>query len=335
MNRNSRKQTLAMVCATAVTAVAAMAAPVAPKVSFVVKGKLMTQAASGGAVRAATAAEKNKWRKPPMVSAISPNGKYEIRQTIIQNEADRYTSFKVSSRYTGSTIFQQDAPYFDGRAGLIFDYWLPDSQHIAIAERGGTSSGYEYDHYIININTGKAIPFNGWITPNGKSAIVPDKEYKMDDCICSGIDTIGIPAGSHNGDRKWYVAQLPKGFSSYHFNSATKRLITGAGAWDEPAFVGPKHEMGTIHIRTKPTDWFRFTAYVFSTFASKGGREDVTQGAQTLYVLQPQKIAHSPVVEFSRDSRWAIGNGNNEAYLISMTTGKVRKLPGAQAHFTN
>jgi hypothetical protein len=338
MNRSLKKQTLAMICAAAAIAVAVVVAPARknvaspPRISFVVKGKLMTQAAAGGAVRAATATEKNKWRKSPMVSAISPDGKLEVKQIFLpdtEGSDSPYVTFEVIQRSNGKVIFHPrqiahripDAIGGDLRTGIRFDYWLPDSKHIAFAAIDGDSSGSSYYHYVMNVYTGNLLPFTGWLAPNGKTAIVPENEYDSRDSISYGHDN-GPGYVSVISDEKWYVVPLPKGFTSYRFKTASKKLIEGPRA----LVVEPdlKNKWGMRRVIKSSYTWFPLTTYMFSDFVESRGD-----------MKPPAKIVHQPIAEFSKDSQWAIGNGNLGAFLISMATGKARKLPGIQAHFVN
>jgi len=270
----------------------------ATRIGFVMNGKLMTQIAAGPA-REATASEKQQWRTlgpPPMVSLISPDGKYKI----VTNDVDAdQAGFHVVQAQNGQRVLGPDAIYSQmGRAG--FDGWLPDSQHIAIWAFDHIAGLNGQRRYILDIKTGRKIRFNGWISNDGVVAIVLGQETEAAET--SGRQDSG--GYKDSAPVHFYATQMPSRLLQYHFpNQAHKELVLN----NEP-FTGLRKLFGLLFCM--PDD--HLIRHPQCVEFSPDHQWAICHG---------RFYAEHALDTYDVD------------YLVSLRTGRVQKLRGTQARF--
>src|SRR5690606_9651705 len=105
------------------------------------------------------------------------------------------------------------------------------------------------------------------------------------------------------GQRNWYVATLPNGFANYRF-ATVKKL---------PLLLNKNR--------------FQLTSLTIRLFIREYDSRDPSGGEVKILQYQPERVSHPPVIEFSRDSKWALCQGYRDimdeqmrSYLISLTT---------------
>jgi hypothetical protein len=275
------------------------------QVTMVVKGKLMVQPATGGRLRPATAAQKGAWSKAQRnISATSPNRKYRAVAAGELNDGITRKSFRIIEANSGQeTKSAQSIADLKGSLSdqVFFDGWLPDSIHFAVVTHGHISTNEFYSRYIVNAKTGRIIHFNGWLAPNGRTAIVPGKEGLVEDTMLHYFESANNYVRT-DGDLKWFAIKMPRQLTRYKVPAARRPIVLDGKA-------------------------LPLTAKALATYEYREG----------------DPVNHAPVVEFSQDGLWAICHSHYYSqkikkslpveFLISISTGKVRKLIGVQAKF--
>ena len=268
------------------------------RIGFVVNGQLMTQM-SGGAPRLSSPSEKAQWHKQGpirMIPLTSPNGSY----TVVTKDTDAMQAgFHVVRVYLNKQVLAADAIYAtNGRAG--FDGWLPDSQHVAIWGFDHIAGLNGQRRFILDVKTGRKIKFNGWLSSDGAVAIVPSQETQAEETS----ERQGVSGWTDSPPIHYYVVQMPSHILQYQLAKQSRKELM----LDTKPFVGLRKLFGLLFC----------------------GSED-------------HLVRHPACVDFSSDHQWAICHGlfyvENSLdtytidYLVSIKTGKVSKLPGAQARF--
>ena len=278
------------------------------KVAFVVKGKLMVQNASAGKTRAANAAEKRKWRSVSgRINPVSPDGKYRMIGMGNLDDGSRDQIFRIVEAKSGKVVMDANAVAkavinFDGDAGdkIFFDGWLPDSRHFAEFKSSHVSGGAEFARAVIDIKTKTRIAFNGWLAPNGKTALVSDQAGLMQDYVdYNSRDGDGI--NEVLGIRKWFTVSI-KSLKNYRLGALQNRPLR----WQKKPFAitgqvlatndyGNNRGQRPLLVQFSPNgDWALLRSYYSSEQTPKGF---------PLY------------------------------YLASISTGKMHKIPGTNAKF--
>ena len=271
------------------------------KIGYVVKGKLMVQNASGGKTRAATEAEKTKWRKVSnRINPISPDGKYSAQAVSADPDSDFKKAFRIVDAKSGREVVSVQTVMALLGGGIyddiVFDGWLPDSRHFAAFAHQHISSNEFYNRGVINLNSKTRLAFNGWLSRDGKTAIVPDKEGLMEDSTDHYHQTATEYVRTY-GERKWFVGSPPS-WKKYKFKSLRKRPLM---------------------LQKMP---FAFTGKVL--------------GVYHRFTNDQNRIERPSSVVFSSDDKWALLRGYHDYpidYLVSLSTGQMKKLPGVQAKF--
>ena len=177
---------------------------------------------------------------------------------------------------------------------MLFDGWLPDSRHFAVITRSHIAGGASFERAAISVNSKSRVPFNGWLAPNGKTAIVPDQAGRMADY--AGRDRMAWGEWTQTlGERKWFASSIAS-LKNYRLNALGKRPLT---------------------LQNKP---FLITGEVISpnSYGSKSG-------------TRPMLVQFAPNGEWAllrtsyRETPYY--------YLTSLSNGKTRKMLGTNAKF--
>lgn len=219
--RSSSRRLLITLVTSALSLSAANAQAI--NIGLLIKGKLMVLPAAGAPVkpRTATAAEKQAWKQhSSMVSATSPDGKYRAEK--VEGVG---LSFQIINVSNGSVMLGSDViENLSGQAmgETVFDGWLPDSRHFAVIAHSHISSQENYARCVMNSASQRVARFNGWLGPNMKTAIVPEKEELAEDDITHDYaDKI-----YSSGDLKWYAVTMPSRPATYRFAQVPRKLLT-------------------------------------------------------------------------------------------------------------
>ena len=268
-------------------------------------GHLATQSVLGGSTRKSTNIEITSWKAQPNLLAItSPDGRYKVSQVKLEDQSTN--AFQVLRVHDERLILSAKvlaASIDDGNNidGLYFNGWLPNSRQMVISANSHISSDDFARFGIIDIPSGRLIAFNGFVSPNMRYAIVSGKSGKIEEDFRHYEDEPRHEVRT-KGDIRWYVVPLLHNISNYHFSSTQAKPIL---------------------LEHKPFPFFYEVI--------RGMSED-----------DPSRQYKS--IDFSPDGQWAICHIKDYStrlqkfvydvdYLVSMTTGMMRKLPGSQTHF--
>jgi len=201
-------------------------------VAFLSSNQIMVQDANGGKPRPATPAEKSRWlavgaRKHNR----SPDGRFlaesakDLDEGFFTYDSGGIKILDARSRRSVMSLKDTYNMVSDANGLLdemMFRQWLPDSRHVAVKLHCHVSSNEEYAFGVFDIRSRKFIRFNGWLAPDGRTAIVPEKEGLARDTEWSDV---GDKRWS-NGDLSYYVVRLSsKDIRSYRFSNCEKRRI--------------------------------------------------------------------------------------------------------------
>jgi hypothetical protein len=198
---------------------------------------LMAMPAAGGSgVRPATEAERARWRRRPThvspeapVTGRSPDGRYEV-------DADDLSGRVVVREVGGSgrvLLTEREltplvrAGTADGRGtldetGVVPRGWLAGAGHLlAVGGRVQYQERTMRSRAVVDVATGARLPFDGWLAPGGRTAIVPSTEglAVLDVRRVRRNNTFG---GTSLAQPTYYAVRLPGGPARYRFASAAK-----------------------------------------------------------------------------------------------------------------
>jgi hypothetical protein len=287
---------------------ASPASPQASRVAFMLHGRIYTQPAPGGKPLPATAAEAKAWRSKTraVLETVSPDGKYRVVK-LPNRRARGQAPFQVVRLADGKALHVDlgESSSIDGSI-VVFDGWLPDSEHIAVWLDGMAPNGGSTGRRIIDVTSAGTTEFNGWVGPGGRSAIVLRGEgYGRDPGYAEECVTLnpGPPEGDGKADTSppipFLAVTSPVEIAEFSVSAARTTALTLDG----------KPLLG------------------LQTVAPRFGEDD--------------PVARRPSVEFSRDGWWALLHRHQDEagkrvaidYIVSLKTGVVRQLPGTGAAF--
>ncbi len=286
---------------------AAFAQGKTPLVASVVKGRLVVESVNGGAVRPATASEKATHKLPPKElpepSYVSSDGKYRWDVPKDSGSADGFNRMEPTIKtLTGVDVMSTENinEVVEDLGRYYFAGWIPDSKSFILclnAHIAGRDAWYRVGY---DINTRKKIAFNGWLSKTNNAAIVPYIKSRDNPLVLESLY-----------ERNEYKDKNGKYVREYVFYS--------------PDF----------YVVSVPSN---ISNYQFKTAPNK---------RILSYKGKPFKLLAVSRLLFSDDGKWAIKSVNDTdyepasrliepsmvSYLISLETGKVRKLAGSRAAF--
>lgn len=278
------------------------------QVAFVMHGRLMVQQAAGGVARRAGTSQKSAWRKAQRnISTTSPDGKYRAVSAhyVDEDKAFRIVATKTGKEVRGAQAIVGLSGEDDGgfRTQVVFDGWLPDSIHFAVVMHTHFQNEEYFARYVVNVLNGKVAHFNGWLSPNGKTAIVPDKALVAKDSMMQFQYMSPHDKDYKNGKLKWFAVRMSGNVASYKANSITRKAL----------------------IRNKtPFHMTRAVLYAYD-YSDAVNRTQMVEFSQNgLWAL-----CHSSYYDEKRSKEFPMD------FVVSMTSGSVRKLRGTQAHFVD
>lgn len=199
-----------------------------PLAAFSIGNEIYVQSVEGGSLRKAAPSEAQAWklqRRP--LPLTSPDGANRIVPVKV-DQISELAPFKVVSAKGVTVLSQADVMRLIDSGlsqNIAFDGWLPDSRHIRIVEHSHISSQENFTWFICDIRTKRILPFNGWLAPNRKWAVVADQQGRAQD------RTVHISSDHYHttGDRNWYVVRMPEDWRTYTFPRAERHplLLTG------------------------------------------------------------------------------------------------------------
>ena len=108
-----------------------------------------------------------------------------------------------------------------------FAGWLPDSHHFVIVGHDANSSHEGYVRCIVDVVHQKVSRFNGWISQDGRMAIVPSKEGRLAEDHSNRDAAHGFIDFKSN--ISYYAVALPSNIDNYRLSAVSKRKLTIAG----------------------------------------------------------------------------------------------------------
>ena len=272
-------------------------------VTMLPSGKLVAQNVLSVTTRQATSGEVSSWKRhSPFLSTKSPDGLYKVQTVKMEDQG--VTVFRVIRERDRQVILDTKVMRHliddESDCWLYFNGWIPGSTQVCLSTDSHNSSDDSWKHGIVDVVSHRLITFNGFMSPNRRYAIVPGKPGR----IGEDFQHYEVERGHRvetEGNIRWYVSPLPRNIAAYHFSSTRSRPMLLEG---------------------KPFAFF----YEIITQMSE---EDPTK--------------QRPALSFSPDGQWAICHASHYVsqlqrvvdvdYLVSMTTGAMRKLPGSQTRF--
>jgi hypothetical protein len=196
-----------------------------PTIALISHGRVVVTTPGVAMTSPATLAQKWQWQSlSDEPATISPNGRYrfDAHQTGVYDARSGLVVLspsRIKSSVSDSHIFHPD--HFSG--------WLPDSAHFSLTNYDANSSAEYAIRSILSVQPTKAIAFNGWMSDDGRVAIVPNTEGSINDCLpySASLDQ----PGSHVTETKltFYTAVLPSNVEAYRFTNARRKklMLTG------------------------------------------------------------------------------------------------------------
>ena len=272
-----------------------------------VKGRLLIQPASGGALHSANTEEKKEWEHAkPEEGATAPNSASYFVHPTDKNEGGGVIEYdgKVVVRAGWLKKIVPDTNMAGGWPVYI-EGWFPDARHFSLTGNDSNSSSITSSRLVVDAATGHSIPFNGWVEPTMKRGVLPTgNNYKEEGVNGLYVEKPFYKRGRMEDDGRGGMEYI----KSFESNPSLTRYV--------------------IIPVPKPISRFRSLA------ETKGAIPLTLNGVPFTFQTDEDRQGTLPHFVFSSDGQWGLCTHDKRgSVLFSMTTGRGRILPDKEARF--